>query len=50
MLGAGYKGSFWDQILAGLAFQANETDGFGEVEKHFRIIILVIFTEDTERN
>ena len=30
----------WDQILAGLAWQAKETDGSGEVEKRVRIIIL----------
>lgn len=50
MLGAGYKDNFWDQILAGLIYQAKEIDGFREVEKHFRIIVLVIVIEDTERN
>lgn len=46
---ASYKDRF-DQISAGLASQAKETQGSGEVGKYFRIIILVTVTTGTERN
>lgn len=56
-LNAGYFGMWetsykdrFDQISAGLASQAKETQGSGEVGKYFRIIILVTVTTGTERN
>lgn len=48
MVGASTTLSFWDQILAGLSSQAKETEGSGEVGKHFRSIILVIVSEVLE--
>lgn len=50
MSGACYKGNFWDQILAGLTYHDKETDGSGEVGKHFKMIILMTITGGTGRN
>lgn len=48
MVGASTTGSVWDQIVAGLSSQAKETEGSGEVGKHFRSLILLIVTETLE--
>lgn len=50
MLGACYKGSFWDQILAGLAYQDKASDRSAAEGRHFKMLILVTVTGGIGRN